>query len=251
MQIKSYEDIEKLLNSKKYQTIIQESEQVLANNNLGSNIDITDTPISPTSMDDDETPVFLSEAVSKEYMTLVNKINNKETAKEYPLVLLGKIGDSNGEKICYINKLYYCGTDDLNSRTASYDNDKLNEILKHATSNDYNFISLAHTHPNIPEEERKTTIANYLSDEVKEQEGIRESGLNISLQDFISYESLYQFYKNNPNIRTCQTIIMYNGEITMFGKENNELKRFVDIYNMYTNESVYVSKKNDKGKHYL
>lgn len=60
--------------------------------------------------------------------------------------------------------------------------------------NGYDYISMGHTHPNIPKEERTTTIANYLSDEVRDSEYIREAGLNLSLQDFVSYESLYQYF---------------------------------------------------------
>lgn len=240
MSIKSY-DIQNIFNSNRYEKIISESIKAISNNNLNDRLDITDIPISPSSLKDDTTLVFLSEEVSKEYMKLVQMINSEDSAKEYALVLIGKTGTSEEEKICYVEKIFYCGTKDLNSRSVSYDNDKLNEILNYATSNGYNFISLAHTHPKISEEERKITVANLLSDELKKQEGIREVGLNISLQDFVTYETLYQFYKNNPNIKTCQTIIMYNGELVMFGKENDEIKRFIDIYNMYTNEPVYVS----------
>ena len=92
--------------------------------------------------------------------------------------------------------------------------------------------------------DKQTTLASYLSDDVRKSEYIREPGLNLSLQDFVSYEALYQYFLSLPNIKTCQTVIMYNGEMAMFSKQNNELKRFAVIMDRL-GEPVYVSSKED------
>lgn len=82
-----------------------------------------------------------------------------------------------------------------------------------------------------------------MTDEEKNAEYIRDAGLNLSLQDFVSYESLYDYFKNNPNIRTGQTVIMYNGEMVMLGKQQNKLSRMTTIMDMSTGEEIYVSSK--------
>ena len=61
------------------------------------------------------------------------------------------------------------------------DQEKLNRVVQTALRSGYDFISIGHTHPNIPQEERTTTIANYLSADVRQSEYIREAGLNLSL----------------------------------------------------------------------
>ena len=203
-------------------------------------MDITETPISPFNIKDDQIEIFLSEEVTKEYNKLVKMINEPSTALEYPIVLLGKHKEADGIRFYFVDKLYYCYNQDqkLSSRVVYYDQSKLNEIINYANQNGYNFVSLAHTHPNISQEEKANTIAGNLSDEIKEQFKIREAGLNLSFQDLIQYESLYEYYKDNPNIRTFETIIMYNGEIAMFGKHNEKYKKIVNIYDGLTFENI-------------
>lgn len=94
-------------------------------------------------------------------------------------------------------------------------------------------------------EERVATVASSLSDEVKSSEYIRDAGLNLSLQDFVSYESLYQYFANNPNIKTAQTVIMYNGEMAMVSKTGDSLSRSVVLMDSTTGEEIYVSSKEE------
>ena len=133
----------------------------------------------------------------------------------------------------------------LSNRVTKIDEEKLNQAVQFALKNGYDFISIGHTHPNIPKEERTTTIANYLSNEVRESEYIREAGLNLSLQDFISYESLYKYFSENPNIRTAQTVIMFNGEIAMISRSASSLKRLAFLVDKNTGEEIYASSKEE------
>ena len=251
-EIKSIKDIEqvRLFGGSNFNNIISQSLQVL--NDIPAlvserNMDIGDTPISPMMIEDDYTPIFFSPEVIEEYKRLVEIINVPETSKEYSFVLLGKLGSFGGEKCYIVEKLIDCSKEDsdLSNRMTKTDENKLNETIRFALQNGYNFISLGHTHPNIPEEERLTTIASYLPEEVKNSEYIRDAGLNLSLQDFISYESLYQFFANNRNIRTCLSVIMYNGEIAMVSKENSSLNRFVILMDGSTGKEIYVSSKEE------
>lgn len=248
IDIKSLADIKQcnLLGDNNLDNIINESLQVLKQNpelTATRNMDITDTPISPMALADDYTPVLFSKEVMVGYSKLLKLINNPETACEYSFILLGKKGKLAGEDCYVIDKIIDCNLQDsvLSNRITKIDENKLNETIRYAFQNGYNFISLGHTHPCIPQEESKMTIANYLTDEVKEKEYIREAGLNLSLQDFISYESLYQYLINYPHIITGQTVIMFNGEIAMISKHAFSLKRFIILMDQTNGQELYVS----------
>ena len=250
MELKTISDVEKfnLFPDDRFTTIMQQTEKILKEHNAelaNRNMDIGDTPISPVSLDDEYTPILLSDNVVDTYNKLVETINNPNTALEYSFVLLGKSASLSGEKCYMVDQIIDCSLydDNLSNRQTRMDNNKLNEIVANAQKSGYNFISIGHTHPNIPEEERQATVANYLSDEEKDIAYIRDAGLNLSLQDFVSYESLYEYFKDNPNIRTCQSIIMYNGEMVMLGKQQNKLSRMTTIMDMLTGEEIYVSSK--------
>ncbi len=254
-KIKTIEDVKKegLFGSLNFDYIMSESMQVLNNNPnlmIERNMDISDTPISPMTLDDDYTPILFSQEVMELYKKLVEIINNPETAKEYSFVLLGKSGTLAGQKCYVVDKMFDCNSQDsdLSSRITKIDEVKLNQTIQFALQNGYDFISIGHTHPNIPEEERATTIANFLPEYVKNSEYIREAGLNLSLQDFVSYESLYQYFSNNTNIRTCQTVIMYNGEMAIISKNDSSLNRFVVLMNRTNGEEIYVSSKDEYNK---
>ncbi len=253
--IKSLEDVKQsnLFGNHNFDSIINETMQVLNQNpELTSTrgMDITDSPISPMAIEDDYTPVLFSKEVIDAYQKYVKLINNPETACEYSFVLLGKKAKIGNEECFLVDKLIDCNLDDgiLSNRVTKIDKNKLNETIHYALQNGYNFISLGHTHPHIPTEESKLTIANYLTDEIKDKEYIREAGLNLSLQDFITYESLYQYLIKYPHITTGQTVIMFNGEITMISKLASSLKRFIILMDRTTGEELYVSSKEEFNK---
>lgn len=254
MELKTISDVEKsnLFPDNRYNAIMQQTQKVLQEHSIelaGRNMDISDTPISPVSLDDEYTPILLSDNVVDTYNKLVETINNPDTALEYSFVLLGKSASLSGDNCYMIDQIIDCSLYDgnLSSRQTRLDNDKLNQIIQNAQNSGYNFISIGHTHPNIPEEERQITVANYLSDDEKDSEYIRDAGLNLSLQDFVSYESLYEYFKNYPNIRTCQTVIMYNGEMVMLGKQNDKLSRMTTIMGL-SGQEIYVSSKEEYRK---
>lgn len=254
-EIRTLSDVKQsgLLGTSNFDNIINNSMQVLSENpKLVSQreMDIGDTPISPMALDDNYTPMLFTLEVMASYKRLVDIINVPKTAKEYSFVLLGKSGTLGGQKCYLIDQMIDCNSQesDLSSRVTKMDDQKLNQSIQFALQNGYDFISIGHTHPNIPKEERTMTIANYLSDEVRDREYIRETGLNLSLQDFISYESLYQYFAKNPNIRTAQTVIMFNGEIAMVSKVGSKLSRSAVLMDRTTGEEIYVSSKEEYNK---
>ena len=251
-ELKTLSDVKQsgLFGTSNFDNIINASMQVLSERpELISerNMDISDTPISPMSLNDDYTPVLFSQEAMSTYKKLVEIINVPETAKEYSFVLLGKSGTLGGQKCYLVDQIVDCTSQEsnLSSRVTQMDQEKLNQVVQTALKNGYDLISIGHTHPNIPQEERTTTIANYLSDDVRDSEYIREAGLNLSLQDFVSYESLYQYFIKNPNIRTAQTVIMFNGEMAMISKIGHSMSRFAVLMDRTTGEEIYVSSKEE------
>ena len=254
MEIKTIDDVKSsnLFGNSNYDNIINQSMIALSNNKemfVGRNMDVGDTPISPMTLNDDYTPILLSEEVMLEYQKLVTLINNPETAKEYSYVLLGKSASFAGEKCYFVDRIIDCNSsiNDLDSRETRMDDSKLNNAISYGRNNGYDFYSLCHTHPIVSEVDKQTTLASYLPEEVRKSEYIRDAGLNLSLQDFVSYEALYQYFASIPNIKTCQTVIMYNSEMAMFSKQNDELKRFAVIMDRL-GEPIYVSSKEDYKK---
>ena len=251
-EIKTLADVKQsgIFGTSNFDNIINASMQVLNEQpELISerNMDISDTPISPMTLADDYTPILFSQEAMLTYKKLVEIINIPGTAKEYSFVLLGKSGILSGQKCYLVDQIVDCTSQesDLSSRVTQMDQEKLNQVVQTALRSGYDFISIGHTHPNIPQEERTTTIANYLSDDVKDSEYIRAAGLNLSLQDFVSYESLYQYFLKNQNIRTAQTVIMFNGEMVMVSKVGHSLSRFTVLMDKTTGEDIYVSSKEE------
>ena len=136
MELKTISDVEKfnLFPDDRFTTIMQQTEKILKEHNAelaNRNMDIGDTPISPVSLDDEYTPILLSDNVVDTYNKLVETINNPNTALEYSFVLLGKSASLSGEKCYMVDQIIDCSLydDNLSNRQTRMDNNKLNEIV--------------------------------------------------------------------------------------------------------------------------
>lgn len=220
--------------NERLEAVITNSNDIINDKFIGSNIDITDTPIPVTMFDNDSNDVYFSVSSSKEYNDLVSKINSLgESSKEYSFLLIGKSINSDDGTYYIIDYLLDISGSNLSNRLTSVDINKLQKYIEWAISNNYNLISIGHTHPLISDDEKKTTIARYMDFEFKEYNDIREPGLNLSLQDLISYDSLREQINNiysNKFKHILDTIIMFNGEICMIEKDSNFYKRFTNMY---------------------
>ena len=220
--------------NERLEAVITNSNDIINDKFVGSNIDITDTPIPVTMFDNDSNDVYFSVSSSKEYNDLVNKINSLgESSKEYSFLLIGKSINSEDGTYYIIDYLLDISGSNLSNRLTSVDINKLQAYIEWAISNNYDLISIGHTHPLISDDEKKTTIARYMDFEFKEYNDIREPGLNLSLQDLISYDSLCEQINNiypNKFKHILDTIIMFNGEICMIEKDSNFYKRFTNMY---------------------
>ena len=220
--------------NERLEVVITTSNDIINDKFIGSNIDITDTPIPVTMFDNDSNDVYFSVSASKEYNDLVSKINSLgESSKEYSFLLIGKSINSDDGTYYIIDYLLDISGSNLSNRLTSVDINKLQAYIEWAISNNYDLISIGHTHPLISDDEKKTTIAKYMDSEFKEYNDIREPGLNLSLQDLISYDSLHEQINNiypNKFKHILDTIIMFNGEICMIEKDSNFYKRFTNMY---------------------
>ena len=248
--IKTIEDVKErnILGSSNFDEIMNASMKALEERpDLVSErgMDIGDTPISPMLLESDYTPIILSANVMPTVNEMVEKINVPETAKEYMFVLLGRKATLN-ENPCYlIDQMVDCTSQDgeLSNRMTQIDQEKIGQTLRTALANGYDFISIGHTHPNIPQDERKTTIASCLPDDVRRNEYIREPGLNLSLSDFAQYDYIFHLLESSPNIKTAMTVIMFNGEMTMVSREGESLTRSVIIMDGLEGKDIPVSSK--------
>ena len=252
MEFKTLDDVKRarLFGNSDFSNIINKSLKVIKENQrvFGKDVDITDTPISPMCIEDDLSPILFDEEVMNEYEKLIKLSNDSETALEHSFVLLGKkckIGDEEGY---LVDKFINCDSDDLRNDKVHGGEKKINDAINYGVNNSYTFISLGHNHPMPSLNVAGRTVARYLDDKTRDEEFIREAGLNISLQDFIAYESLYLYFFYRQNIRTSQTIFMYNGEVAIVSKQNTELRRFPIVLNAKTGEALYVSSKEDYKK---
>lgn len=80
----------------------------------------------------------------------------------------------------------------------------------------YSVISIGHTHGNVSEQLKLTSLARTLPNEIKEKYDIRDTGLNISVADIWQHEAFIQIaQKLSPSKEILQTIIMFNGDMVM------------------------------------
>ncbi len=246
-EIKTLEDLKKsqIFKYDRYSKILDETQKILNKNSASfSDKDITDAPISPMLLDDCTQNVILSSEVISEYKKILPIINNPDTALEYGYLLVGrKIKTDSLDTAILIEYIFDISKrDNINNRSVEYDNEKLNKIVSSLSEVGCDFMCICHTHPLISKTENKTTIANYLDDETKNSECIRDAGLNLSLQDILGYISLYnQAKKYYPNVEFASTVIMYNGELAMFGIDSGNLVRYVNICDEETKQPLPVS----------
>lgn len=188
-------------------------------------VDITDIPIGPSLIEDNELEVFLLTEVYNEYSKLLKLINDHNTAKEYPFIMLGNYKSVNEETFLVFEKFIYGYKKgvELQSRIVNFDSD----ILTNTVNIDgFSVISIGHTHPNLSDDLIRETVAWNLEKDVKDYNKIRRPGLNLSVQDFIQYESLREQITNK---KVLQTILMYNGELNIIDNVNGKYCKFSNI----------------------
>lgn len=103
----------------------------------------------------------------------------------------------------------------------------MGSAVANANKENKNVYILGHTHPNISEDEKSQTLANQISEEIKEKYGIKEPGLNISLQDLYQLvyfqEAVKSWVKKDSKIYL--TLLMYDGTMEAISIEDGKIKK--------------------------
>lgn len=177
------------------------------------NTEVSDIPLSPTLMKDSGDKVIFSPKVYSVYMQFISRISDPQTAQEIPFLLVGNKKNINGEDFVVIEDIIYDMKNALSETHVSDDEETFRKLM---ASEQYSVVSIGHTHGNVSEEMKSTTLARTLPDELKSKYDIRDTGLNISIADVWQHEAFKQIAEElAPTKEIMQTVIMYNGDIIM------------------------------------
>ena len=116
-----------------------------------------------------------------------------------------------------------------NALSETHVSDDEETFRKLMASEQYSVVSIGHTHGNVSEEMKKTTLARTLPEELRTKYDIRDTGLNISIADIWQHEAFKQIAeKLAPAKEILQTVIMYNGDMIMINpngiSKSNEIQ---------------------------
>lgn len=201
--------IDKLFNSGYEEQIV---DFVMACENK-ENTEVSDIPLSPTLMADSGNRVIISPKVYSTYMQFVSRISNPQTAQEIPFLLVGNKKNIDGEDFIVIEDIIY---DMKNALSETHVSDDEAIFRKLMASEQYSIVSIGHTHGNVSEEMKTTTLARTLPEELRTKYDIRDTGLNVSIADIWQHEAFKQIAGElAPTKEIFQTIIMYNGDMIM------------------------------------
>ena len=108
----------------------------------------------------------------------------------------------------------------------------LGSAVASANKKNKNVYMLGHTHPKIPEDKKSKTLPGQISKEVKETYGIKEPGLNVSLQDLYQLvyfqEAVKSWVKEDSKIYL--TLLMYDGTMEAISIEDGKVKKTSILY---------------------
>lgn len=185
---------------------------------------ISDIPISPLLISNNSEGIIISQEIYDVYQMFIKRINNPDTAGEIPFVLLGNRKEINGKKYIFLEKIEYDISDNLSDLSVKYDGVNLENLIKNSS---YNIISIGHTHGNVVETEKGSTLTGNLPSSLFEHYQIRDVGLNLSVADINSHRSVINYAKKLNGKEILQTVIMYNGDMIILGGFG--ISKFSDI----------------------
>lgn len=181
-----------------------------------NNREVSDIPLSPTIMQDSGKRIVISEEVYKIYQKMVDRISNPDTAQEIPYFLLGNNKILDGEDCIFIESIEFCNQESLDDLRVSIDVERFKNLVQNSS---YDVISIGHTHGNVEENKKNSSLARNLTSDIVERYDIRDIGLNISVSDIWQHEAFKQIASQCGVKEIMQTVIMYNGDIVMMSPE--------------------------------
>jgi len=183
-----------------------------------------DIPIPLESIEEDKSQITVDESIKGPLNELLEIIKDKEKGKEYPFLLTGSLKDGNGmiKDMKFTFNIQY-----LKSNFAEINPELLQEGIQNGVNNEHDTYIICHTHPNIPDEEKQKMLASKISPQLKEKFGIKEAGLNLSLQDLRQLVAFNYRLKDKlpPNATVCMAVLMYDGTFEAVYIEDGKFKR--------------------------
>lgn len=210
-----------------------------------SSKEVSDIPLSINNINNNGKQIIFSEEVSLFYNDIINRITNPNTANEIPYVLLGKIKVIDGVEVVLFEKVVIAIKDKnkLNDLSVSLDEDTFRECI---SNEDYDVVSIGHTHGNVNETLKNNSLARNISNELREKYQIRDTGLNLSVADIWQHEA-FKAIASESGKKVLQTIIMYNGEVVVVDSDN--INKFDSVYKMENSQIKLVSSFEDVKEH--
>ena len=183
-----------------------------------------DIPIPLELIEEDKTPITVNESLKGPLNELLDIIKDKEKGKEYPFLLTGSSKDEDGmiKDMKFTFNIQY-----LKNNYAEINPELLQEGIQNGINNNYDTYIICHTHPNIQDEEKQKILASKISPKLKEKFGIKEAGLNLSLQDLRQLFAFNHRLKDRlpPNSTVYMAVLMHNGAFEAVHIENGKFKR--------------------------
>jgi len=171
-----------------------------------------------------------SEGVKKHFYTLTEAIKDESTALEIPFCIVGRTAlNENNTGLLQFDRLTFLFTDfdELKQTSVSYNPEKLGMVVANIRKgSSENTLILGHTHPITTPEVQENLLTTKIDAELKSTYGIKEPGLNLSLQDI--YQLVYLREHLEEDIRLILAVIMYNGDKALVEIKDNKLARLVE-----------------------
>ncbi len=182
---------------------------------------ISSTPIPPEMLPEDDISYELTSETQMGLSVLLEAINQKETALEYPFCILGKI--DNGKVSADRLETLFKSSDQLQGNIVFYDKDKFNRIIEEISNDPNNVIILCHTHPNASEEIKQQTLTAKLDKGTKDKYKIKDPGLNLSVQDIHQVSSLAN--RLEGKVKVFGGVLIHNGDFNLIRTSENKVQR--------------------------
>lgn len=185
----------------------------------------SDIPIPTEKIGVTGETLLVSDTLSETLGVLVEMINEEETALEYPFLLTGTATEGN-MSLADIS-LLYSSPQGLQGRVVQVDSQLLGNAVNKAKELGRNIYVIGHTHPKVSGTEKSKTLTSKLSEDVKSKYGIKDVGLNLSLQDLYQLVYFQKALKGNvpEGSKVYLTVLMYDGTLEAISVEDNRFIR--------------------------
>lgn len=182
-------------------------------------------PIPIQKIEETGRTITVSEEPSEFLDALNEMINEEETALEFPFLLTGT-HDIQGITISEFTQLN-SQQQQLQNRVVEVNPQLLGNAVNKANTLKRNVFIIGHTHPNVPDEEKRKTLTRQIPEDIKEKYGIKEVGLNLSLQDLYQLVSFQEALKGRiaEDAKIYLSVLMYDGTLEAISLEEGKFKR--------------------------